>query len=227
MDNMNNQGISSNPTINDLQVAANGIKHMSEEQLEEILQLAMESSARDHSMLCSLTHHMMRASEAAEMKVENLNLRSQEITIYRKKGSLTTTQPIMPYRGKPCLDEAKALKRWLAERKTNNELSSFLWTSQKGGALEPITVNRIFLKYAEQVNEARIARGAQPIPEGAMRVHAIRHTVATLAADRGLDPYKLALRAGWASLSSALIYTHGSQALASKAYQEKAFEIFG
>jgi integrase len=221
------ENINSNPTINELQVAANKIQHMSEEQLEEILQLAMESSARDHSLLCTLAHHIMRASEAAELKMEHLNLRSQEITVYRKKGSLTTTQPFVPYRGKPCFDEVKALKRWLAERKANNESSSFVWASQKGGALEPISVNRIFVKYAEQVNEARIARGAQPIPEGAMRVHAIRHTMATMCADRGMNPYQLALRAGWASLSSALIYTHGSQALAAKAYQEKAFEIFG
>jgi type 1 fimbriae regulatory protein FimB len=215
-----------NPTINQLQVAANDIKHMSAEMLEEILQLAMETNARDHSLLCSLTQHMMRASEAAGLRMDDINDRSHEITIRRKKGSLTTTQQLASHRGKPCLDEVRALKRWLVERKANNEPSAFVWASRKGGALVPITVNRIFLKYAEQVNDARTARGAQPIPSGAMRVHSIRHTMATLAADKGLDPYKLALRAGWASLSSALIYTHGSQELAGKAWQEKAFEIF-
>jgi len=215
-----------NPTLNSLQVAANGIKHLTADQLEEVLILAMKSSARDHSLLCSLTQHWMRASEAAELRVEDINWKSQEITVRRKKGSLTTTQQFVSHKGKPHLDEVRALKRWFVERKANNEPSAFVWTSQKGGALEPITVNRIFCKYAEQVNEARIARGAQPIPDSAMRVHSIRHTCATLAADAGMDPYQLALRAGWASLSSALIYTHGSQTLAGRAWEQKSYEIF-
>src|ERR1700686_3049643 len=119
--------IGNNPTINQLQIAANGIKHMSAEQLEEILQLAMETSARDHSLLCSLTQHMMRASEAAGLRMEDINMRSQEITVRRKKGSLTTTQQFVSHRGKPCLDEVRALKRWLAERKQNNESSAYVW----------------------------------------------------------------------------------------------------
>lgn len=215
-----------NPTLNSLQVAANDIKHLTADQLEDVLTLAMKSSARDHSMLVTLTQHWMRASEAAELKVEDINWRSHEITIRRKKGSLTTTQQLVAYKGKPCFDEVKALKRWFAERKANNEPSDFVWTSQKGGAMEPITVNRIFVKYAEQVNEERRARGAKVIPDSALRVHAIRHTCATLAADAGMDPYQLALRAGWASLSSALIYTHGSQTLAGRAWESKSYEIF-
>ena len=216
-----------NPTINELHSAANEIKHLTAEQLEEVMTAAMRESARDHAMLLVIFHHALRASEAADLKLSDLNWSSMEITIARKKGSLKTVQQLVSQRGKPALDEVKALRRWLAERSRTNEPTSYIFASQKGGALHPDVVNRLFKKYVAQVNANHLARGVQPIAESACHVHALKHTLCTLAIDAGIDFYKVGLRAGHAALSSTLKYVHGSQVLAGKAWQEKTFEIFG
>jgi type 1 fimbriae regulatory protein FimB len=215
-----------NPTINALHAAANEIKHLTAEQLEEVMTAAMRESARDHAMLLVIFHHALRASEAADLKLPDLNWSSMEITIARKKGSLKTIQQLVSQRGKPALDEVKALRRWLAERSRTNEPTSFVFASQKGGSLHPDVINRLFKKYVAQVNADRLARGVQPIAESASHVHALKHTLCTLAIDAGIDFYKVGLRAGHAALSSTLKYVHGSQVLAGKAWQEKTFEIF-
>jgi len=219
--------VNQNPTINDLHSAANAIKHLTAEQLEEVMTAAMSESARDHAMLLVIFHHALRASEAADLKLSNLNWSSMEITIQRKKGSLKTVQQLVSQRGKPALDEVKALRRWLSERSRTNEPTSFVFASQKGGALHPDVVNRLFKKYVAQVNTDRLAREVQPIAKSACHVLSLKHTLCTLAIDAGIDFYKVGLRAGHAALSSTLKYVHGSQVLAGKAWQEKTFEIFG
>jgi len=215
-----------NPTINDLQSAANEIKHLTADQLEEVMKAAMKASARDHALLATIFHHGLRASEAADLKLSDINWASMEITIARKKGSLKTVQQLVSQRGKPALDEVKALRRWLVERKQTNEPTSYVFASQKGGALHPDVINRIFKKYVAVVNADRVARGVQPIADSACHVHALKHTLCTLAIDAGMDFYKVGLRAGHSALSSTLKYVHGSQVLAGKAWQEKSFEIF-
>jgi integrase len=119
-----------NPSISELHAAANGIKHLTAEQLEELMTVAMKESARDHAMLLVIFHHALRASEAADLKLSDLNWSSMEITIARKKGSLKTVQQLVSQRGKPCLDEIKALRRWIAERNRTNEPTSFVFASQ-------------------------------------------------------------------------------------------------
>jgi integrase len=80
--------VNQNPTINALQSAANEIKHLTADQLEEVMTTAMKASARDHSLLLTTFQHGLRASEAAELKMSDINWLSMELTIRRKKGSL-------------------------------------------------------------------------------------------------------------------------------------------
>ena len=140
--------------------------------------------------------HGLRASEAAELKLSDINWPSMEVKIRRKKGSLKTVQQLVSQHGKPALDEVKSLRRWIAERNRTNETTSFVFASQTGGSLHPDVVNRICKKYVAVVNEARIARGTQPIADSARHVHALKHTLCTLAIDAGMDFCKVALRAG-------------------------------
>jgi hypothetical protein len=61
--------------------------------------------------------------------------------IVRKKGSLRTIQQLVSQRGKPGLDEMKALRRWLVERRRTNEPTSYVFASQKGGSLGSLGVS--------------------------------------------------------------------------------------
>ena len=201
-----------NPTINDLQAQANEIKHLTAEQLEEVLTLAMNTSARDHAMLVMIYSHALRAAEASDLRLDAINWDSMEITVERKKGSLRTVQNLFKAKGHPALDEVKALKRYLTERKA--EITDYVFASQKGGSLGPDAINRIFQGYVDKVNAARRAREVETIPESANHIHALKHTRCTLLIDSGMDFYRVGLIAGHAALSSTLKYTHGSQALA-------------
>jgi site-specific recombinase XerD len=215
-----------NPTINRLQADANGNKHLTAEQLEEVMESAMRTSARDHAMLLTIFAHALRASEASDLKTYDINWASSEMTIARKKGSLVTTQTLFGHRGKPALDEVKALKRWLVKRKRTNEPTSYVFASQKGGSLHPDVVNRIFKKYADRVNADRLRRGVQPISAGACHVHALKHTRLTLLCDAGMSIYRVSQVGGHAALSSTFRYVHGSQVLACKEAQSRDYEIF-
>jgi site-specific recombinase XerD len=139
---------------------------------------------------------------------------------------LRTTQPLFGHRGKPALAEGKALKKWLAERKRTNEPTTFVFASQKGGALHPDVVNRIFKKYVAKVNADRLRRGVQPISADAAHVHALKHTRLTLLCDSGMSIYRVSQIGGHASLSSTFRYVHGSQVLACKEAQARDYEIF-
>src|SRR5258708_11197768 len=141
-----------NPTINSLQSAASEIRHLTAEQLEEVMTAAMKASARDHALLITIFQHGLRASEAAELKLSDINWPSMEMTIRRKKGSLKTVQQLVSQRGKPALDEVKALPRWITERNRTNEPTSVVFASQQGCSVHPDVINRIFRTYVGQVN---------------------------------------------------------------------------
>jgi integrase len=84
--------VNQNPTINDLHSAANEIKHLTADQLEQVMTAAMRESARDHAMLLVIFHHALRASEAADLKLADINWSSMEITIARTATRVATRQ---------------------------------------------------------------------------------------------------------------------------------------
>jgi site-specific recombinase XerD len=214
-----------NPTINDLQGQANEIKHLTFDQLCDVMKLARDTSARDHAMLVVCYQHALRASEVATIKLDDIQWREMTLTVERKKGSLRTVQNLFQERGRPELDEVRALKRWIAERKQTGEPTSYLFASQRGGDLHPDVVNRIFKGYVAKVNETRLAAGKQPIDKDTAHIHSLKHTRVTLLLDAGMDFYRVGLIAGHAALSSTLRYSHGSQALACQEAQSKAYEM--
>jgi integrase len=46
--------------------------------------------------------HGMRASEVCNVRLDDIDLERQAITVRRLKGSLDTVQPLYPHRGLPC-----------------------------------------------------------------------------------------------------------------------------
>src|ERR1700694_1943129 len=132
-----------NPTLNQLQGQANEVKHLTFDQLIDVMKLAKDTSARDHAMLVVCYQHALRASEVAAIKMDDINWREMTLTVVRKKGSLRTVQNLFQERGRPELDEIRAIKRWVSERKTMSEPTSYLFSSQRGGDLHPDVVNRI------------------------------------------------------------------------------------
>lgn len=79
-------------------------------------------------MIVLAYRHGMRTSEVCGLKLADVDMKNNQLTIRRLKGSLKTTQPLSDHRGEPLLSEKKALRAWLAER--GDHPSAYVFTSQ-------------------------------------------------------------------------------------------------
>jgi len=203
--------------------SANELKHLSESELLDVLECARKLSSRDHALLLVCFTHGMRNQEVARLRLADLNWQSQEITVNRLKGSMRTVQPIVKHRGRPAMCEHSALKLWLRDR--GDDPSGFVFTSKKGSDLGQRQVNRLFAKYCKLASETRVNRGDKPISESVQHIHALKHSRGTSLAERGVNPYRIKLILGHASLSSTERYLHGSQKQAWADAQRVSMEI--
>jgi type 1 fimbriae regulatory protein FimB len=177
-------------------------KYLTEAELLSVLAQAKKESARDFAMFLCGYKHAMRASEIADLTLDDL--RGEYLTIRRKKGSLQTMQVITPHRGEPLLDEVKAIKNWLKVRPDDGSRAFFI--SQKGGHLSREQVSRIFRGIAER---AGITREKQ-------FVHILKHSRATHLAGN-MDLFLLRQALGHRNIQSTMAYAHGSDQKAMEA----------
>jgi integrase len=191
--------------------------HLTASEVTEILELARATSARDWCVLVLAFNHGCRVSELAggapptkTRPIAILPLRLEDvepnaITVRRLKGSLTTRQVLINHRGKPTISDKPAIDAYLRERIDDG--SGLFFTGQKG-PLTRWTLEKMFRRYCNTVSDARVARGAQPIPEDARRFHCAKHTVGTILAQQGKDLMAVKHHLGHASISSTMIYCH-------------------
>ena len=201
---------------------SNSLKHLTENELLDVFEMARRRNARDHALLIVCFQHALRASELISLRLGDIDWRNMEVTIRRLKGSLKTIQPLFRMRGRPCMDEVSALRTWLNQRPRDS--GDLLFVSQKG-RFNRNTVNRIFARYCRLASEARIARGQQPIAQSCRHIHALKHSRVTSVVGK-MDLYLVKLLAGHAALSSTLRYAHGSQKLARQEAQRVSLDTF-
>ena len=121
---------------------ANDRHHLAPDELLAVLTAAKGRSIRDWALFLVGYIHGLRASEAVNIRLRDVDWQAETLSITRLKGSLKTTQAIERHRGRPVLSEYNALKEWLKIRKADG--SDFLFVSQKGGALRPETATHLF-----------------------------------------------------------------------------------
>jgi integrase/recombinase XerD len=182
------------------------------DELLRVLKTAKEHSARDWALLVTIYRHGLRASEAAAITLGDVQ--NGQLTVERKKGSVTTTQPIFGHTGAPLLDEKKSLAAWLKVRPEDG--SDALFISRKGGKLCREQVYRIFRKHAE----------AARLPKEKQFVHVLKHSLAShlIAGNANLAMVQVAL--GHASLSSTQAYVHVSDQEAAEASRKALMSLF-
>src|SRR5438477_1790114 len=114
--------------------------HLTPDELLAVLKVARERSSRDWAMILVAYRHGLRASELCELRTADVDLESGSLDIRRLKGSLHTIQPLCRHKGQPLLDEVRALRTWLEERKqmAKSDGSDYLFLSQKGGRLSRV-----------------------------------------------------------------------------------------
>src|SRR5271169_1436101 len=188
------------------------ISYMDNEQLERFLRAAKERSPREHAMFLFAVAHGARASEICNLRISDLNFKSEQVHVARLKGSLDSTQNLLRVKGSSLFNEMAVLKAWLDVRKPDAD--DFVFNSQKSTRLSRITVFKLF---------RAIARAAG-LPESLQHPHVLKHTAAMLMVRAGANAFLIRQALGHRSFSSTLAYVNPSDNDASAA-AAKAFSV--
>ena len=117
---------------------------------DEMLKKLRVASNNRHNLAMILLgfKHGMRASEVCGLELKDLDLKNDEITIRRLKGSLKTTQPVTDIQAQLLSSEKRVLRAWLEER--GNHPSRYVFTTQKSGKMHRSQLHRVFADIAER-----------------------------------------------------------------------------
>src|SRR5665213_959691 len=166
-------------------------------ELLALMKAAREHSSRAWASILLAYKHGLRCSEVCDLRLDDLNLKSNQITVRRLKWSMTNVQNLGKIQGQPLLDEPKAVKAGLAER---NDPSPFLFTSQKGGLLDRSAFFRLFQSVAESAG----------LSKGKRNPHLMKHSLASHMVAAGTNLAFIRQSLGHMSASSTARYCHVS-----------------
>lgn len=157
--------------------------------VEKFRQLVLDSgNKRNYAIVTLLAYAGLRISEALNLKMNDFNLASREITVRSGKGD--------KYRVVFMNDKVKsALQSWLKERKEKAIESEYLFVSNRNRPLNRTTVNKLFKEYSEHI-------GKEVTP------HDLRHFFCSHAISKGLSVHEVANQAGHSNIHTTLLYTN-------------------
>jgi integrase/recombinase XerD len=190
------------------------ISYLSGEQLERFLEAAKEYGEREHAMFLFAVAHGARAQEIANLKLEDINFKNEQIHIARLKGSLSSTQNLLKVKGNALFHEAAVLKAWLALRKPDAD--SCVFNSQKSTQLNRVTIYKLFKHIAKRAG----------LGETLQHPHVLKHTTAMLMVQQGANAFMIRQHLGHRSFDSTLAYVNPSDADASAASAKAFSQVF-
>jgi type 1 fimbriae regulatory protein FimB len=144
---------------------------------------------RDHLMMLMAYRHGLRVSELIDIRLKDLDLETARLYVRRKKGSLSTHQPIEG-------DELRALRAWLREREERPQARSpYLILSERG----PMTRQAVNYLVAEIGKRAKLRFHVHP--------HMLRHSTGYYLANRGHDTRLIQDYLGHKNIAHTVRYT--------------------
>src|SRR5579884_1252429 len=167
--------------------------HLTRQELLELLKVARQHSERDWLLLLVTVNHGLRVSET--IRLTKANFQDGHVTVKRLKGSLKTTQALVP-NPEPLLDEKTAVEKYLR-------------TLEPKQRLFPITrfgFNYLMKRYCAEAG----------VPAHKAHAHALKHTTAMTAIKSGVENARQYL--GHKSLNSTGAYLRVSDEQASSAF---------
>lgn len=158
--------------------------------------------------------HGARVQEICNLRLSDINFKTEQIHIARLKGSLDSTQTLLKVKGNSLFNEAAVLKAWLDVRKPDAD--NYVFNSQKSTKLDRVSVYRIF---------KAIARTAG-LGETLQHPHVLKHTAAMLMVQQGANAFLIRQHLGHRSFDSTLAYVNPSDAEASAASAKAFSQVF-
>lgn len=170
------------------------------EQLKLFLDTAQKTGKREFAMFLTGFVHGLRASEICNLRVADVDFKSNKIDIRRSKDGNPSRQAMQRVNG---YDESHTLELYIKDRATRPGADSeFLFLSQKpkqdgSRQLSPSQVYRLFCGICEEAGISQEYR----------HPHVLRHTAGFLLRDAGIGIEDIAQILGHKSISSTMIYT--------------------
>ena len=145
-----------------------GKDFLTEAEVKRFLDAARGSrhGVRDYAMMLMAFRHGLRVSELIDIRMKDIDLETARLYVRRKKGSLSTHQPIEG-------DELRAIRAWLRERETRDDArSQYLFLSERG----PMTRQAFNYLVAQTGKRAKLRFHVHP--------HMLRHSTGYYLANR-------------------------------------------
>jgi type 1 fimbriae regulatory protein FimB len=190
------------------------IWYLSSEQLERFLKAAKETGPREHAMFLFAVAHGARVSEIANLRLSDINLKTEQIHIARLKGSLESTQMLLKVKGNPLFNEAAVLRAWLDVRRA--DAGDYVFNSQKSTRLDRITIYKLFRAISKSAG----------LSEALQHPHVLKHTAAMLMVQAGANAFLIRQHLGHRSFDSTLAYVNPSDSEASAAAAKAFSKVF-
>ena len=164
---------------------------LTEAEVSSFLEAAREGrhGARNFAMMLLTYRHGLRVSELIDIRMKDIDLEAARIFVRRKKGSLSTHQPIEG-------DELRAIRAWFRERgNCNGAHSTYLFLSERG----PMT--------RQAVNYLTKAVGERARLKVRVHPHMLRHSTGYFLANKGFDTRLIQDYLGHKNISHTVRYT--------------------
>jgi type 1 fimbriae regulatory protein FimB len=148
-----------------------GKDFLTEAEMKSFLEAARQGrhGVRDYLMMLMTYRHGLRVSELVELRLQDLDLDTGRLYVRRKKGSLSTHQPMEG-------DEVRAIRAWLRAREPRHDARSpYLFLSERG----PMTRQAVNYLVEQIGARAKLRFHVHP--------HMLRHSTGYYLANRGYD----------------------------------------
>ena len=148
-----------------------GKDFLTEAEMKRFLEAARQGrhGVRDYLLMLMAYRHGLRVSELVDLRLKDLDLETSRLYVRRKKGSLSTHQPMEG-------DELRAIRAWLREREQRSDARSpYLFLSERG----PMTRQAVNYLAGQIGERAKLRFHVHP--------HMLRHSTGYYLANRGYD----------------------------------------
>ena len=148
-----------------------GKDFLTEAEMKRFLDAARHGrhGLRNHALMLMAFRHGLRVSEVIDLRMKDIDLETARLYVHRKKGSLSTHQPIEG-------DELRAIRAWLRERELRPDARSpYFFLSERG----PFTRQAVNYLVAQAGKRAKLRFHVHP--------HMLRHSTGYYLANRNHD----------------------------------------
>ncbi len=175
--------------------------YLSEKEASRLIE-ASKDDMKTHLIVSLLAHTGMRVGELCSLKISDVDLDENVVTIHSGKGDKDRIVIMPDY----CTE---LIREYLPKRYKMSDENDYLLISRKGTRFDSSTIQRIIRELA---HEAGMAKKVTP--------HVLRHTFATAILRNGGDIRFIQQLLGHASVATTQIYTHVDDSALKEMYRK-------